>query len=98
MTYRFKTGESIRIGHMVSNVVDLNDATVTFGFINLDTGEVIVKTPTINGNILDVTLDSSDTMIAGAYKYEFWVIIDQMADCVQEGYIVLNESKMKEMI
>lgn len=98
MTHRFKTGESIGIGHRVGNVVDLSGATVTFGFINLDTEEVIVKTPTINGNILEVTLDSLDTMIAGAYKYEFWVIIDQMADCVQDGYIVLNESKMKEMI
>lgn len=98
MTYRFKTGESIRIAHGVNNVVDLSGATVVFGFINLETEEVIVKTPTINGNTLEVTLDSLDTMIAGAYKYEFWVIIDQMADCVQDDYIVLNESKMKEMI
>lgn len=98
MTHRYKTGETISISCIVGNVVDFNLADVKFGFTNIELGEMVLKTPSVTGNELSVTLESADTKIAGAYLYEFWVIIGGIADCIGEGYIVLRESKMKGVI
>ena len=90
------TGETINIKLVVENLDTLVDAIAKFAVRGRD-GEMISKDCTIDGNALLVTLEPSETMIAGSYTYEFRIKIGTEVDSLIIDKLIINESVIKEV-
>lgn len=107
MITNYFTGETIKIEASVfdssDDPIDLQGSIAKFAMKRiyprgLTDDEVIVKDVVIGGasnNVLSITLDSSETLIAGRYKYEFRILLNAEEKSVDQGTIVLEESIIK---
>ena len=90
------TGETINIKLVVENLETLDDAIAKFAVRGRD-GEMVNKDCTIDDNALLVTLEPSETMIAGRYTYEFRIKIGTEVDSLIIDKLIINESVIKEV-
>jgi len=99
MSYSRKTGETIPLNCIVSNVADLSTAqAVKFGMKNQHGIQVLEKTPVVNLNVLSVVLESSETLVPGTYTFEFRIKIDDYVESVACDTLILDRCVLGGMI
>lgn len=96
MVIQAYTGETINIKLTVSNLESLEGAIAKFALKGRN-GEMVNKDCTIEDNALLVTLEPSETMIAGSYTYEFRIKIGTEVDSLIIDKLIINESVIKEV-
>ena len=91
MVITIKQGETVKIETSVldvdGEVADLSGATVVFALKRKGVDTVVTKVPTITGNKLSITLNTSDTSIVGEYSYEFRMKLNSEEDSLDMGRI-----------
>lgn len=96
MNIIIKQGETIKLTTTVldssGDDADLSSAIVKFAIKNKSSNTTIIKTPTVSGNVISLTLYSEDTRQIGNYVYEFRIKLNGEEDSIDDGTIRIEEA------